>query len=132
MGSCVVKVEDKVFRLQIWDTIGQENFRSITKIFYRNTHAVILCYSIGDRQSFEHLESWLKEIRTQCPPDVAIYLTGCKKDLPEGQRAVSKEKALAYKSEFELSYFSETSAKENSNIEQLFVDISKFLYLSYK
>jgi len=45
-GSFLIKVEDKTLKLQIWDTAGQESFRSITKIFYRGSHAVILAYSI--------------------------------------------------------------------------------------
>jgi small GTP-binding protein len=46
-NSFSVKVEGKLIKLQIWDTAGEENFRSVTKIFYRNTHAVILCYPIN-------------------------------------------------------------------------------------
>jgi GTPase SAR1 family protein len=42
--SCLIEVEDIILKLQIWDTAGQENFKSITKIFYRSAHAVVLCY----------------------------------------------------------------------------------------
>jgi len=58
-GAYMIKVEDKVFRLQIWDTVGQESFRSITKIFYRGSHAVVLGFSFDDRNTFESLGSWL-------------------------------------------------------------------------
>jgi GTPase SAR1 family protein len=48
--------------MHIWDTAGQETFRSVTKVFYRNTHAILLCYAINNRQSFEHIKSWLNEV----------------------------------------------------------------------
>lgn len=63
-GSCCIKVEDTFLKLQIWDTAGQESFRSITKIFYRAAHAVILCYSINRRETFDNLATWLDEVNT--------------------------------------------------------------------
>lgn len=81
--------------MQIWDTAGQENFRSITKVFYRNTHAVLVCYSINNRQSFEHVKSWLNEVKDQCEEDILIFLTGCKSDLAS-ERQVSYEEALQF------------------------------------
>ena len=62
-GSCLIKVEDTIMKLQIWDTAGQEAFRSITKIFYRSADAVILGYSITDRSTFDNLKNWMREVR---------------------------------------------------------------------
>ena len=131
-GSYMIKIEDKVFRLQIWDTVGQESFRSITKIFYRGSHAVILGYSVAEKQTFDSLSEWLREIRMQCAPDVMICLAGNKADLSDQYKQVSREKALAFKAEHDLSYFCETSAKSGDNVERLFCDISKFLYLKHR
>lgn len=61
-GSLLVRMQGVHFKLQIWDTAGQESFRSVTKIFYRAAHAVILCYAINNRETFNHLDSWLTEI----------------------------------------------------------------------
>jgi Ras-related protein Rab-2A len=69
-GSFLVRIEDKVIKLQIWDTAGQESFRSITKIFYRGAHAAILGYSITRRDSFENLTDWANEVRGSCSHDV--------------------------------------------------------------
>jgi len=63
-GSTLIKVEDKTLKLQVWDTAGQESFKSITKIFYRGAHVVILAYSIIQAISFENLSDWLREVRT--------------------------------------------------------------------
>ena len=80
-GSLAVDVEGTRMKLQIWDTAGMECFRSVTKIFYRDAHAVFLCYSITKRDSFESLQSWLKEVADQCYPDIMIFLVGTKQDL---------------------------------------------------
>ena len=82
-GSYLIKVQDKVLKLQVWDTAGQECFRSITKIFYRGAHVVILAYSVLQGASFENLTGWLKEVRTQCSPDVMLFLVGNKSDMEE-------------------------------------------------
>ena len=130
-GAFMVKVANKTLKLQIWDTAGQESFRSITKIFYRGSHAVFLTYSIVRRDSFENLHGWLKEIRAQCLEDVMIILVANKSDL-EDERMVQVAEALAFKKENGFFYFIETSAKSGDNIFQSFTDIAKFLYLKYK
>ena len=60
-GSLMLKIEQNLFKLQIWDTAGQENFRSITKIFYRSAHCVILTYDVTRIDSFFNLERWFTE-----------------------------------------------------------------------
>lgn len=131
-GSYLVKVEDKILKLQIWDTAGQESFRSITKIFYRGAHAAILTYSVTRRDSFENLTDWLKEIRQSCAPDVQIFLIGNKNDLSPNEREVSFQEGLRFKKENNLLYFTETSAKSGENVDRLFLDASKFIYLRFK
>lgn len=73
--------ENKVVKLQIWDTAGQEAFRSVNRIFYRGAHLVILAYDITNAGSFEDMGSWLKEVHDHCPDDVKIYLVGNKSEL---------------------------------------------------
>lgn len=131
-GSYLIRVQDKILKLQIWDTAGQESFRSITKIFYRGAHCAILAYSVGRRDSFENLVDWLKEVRNSCSPDVKIFLIGNKSDLSPAQREVTFEEALDFKQRNGLHYFAETSAKSGENIDRLFMDTAKFIYLKYK
>lgn len=94
-GSYLIRVEDNLYKLQIWDTAGQESFRSITKIFYRSADAVILGYSIVQRDTFDHLHQWLQEVKSQCDPDVVVFLVGNKSDL-ESQREITVEKARRF------------------------------------
>ncbi len=79
-GTLIIRLEDQVFKLQIWDTAGQESFKSITKIFYRGAHCVVLTYDITRMDTFLNLESWLKEVRLQSEPNVTLILIGNQKD----------------------------------------------------
>ena len=62
-GTLIVKLESQVFKLQIWDTAGQESFKSITKIFNRGAHCVCLCYDITRMDTFLNLETWIREAK---------------------------------------------------------------------
>ena len=61
-GALMVRLEQQVFKLQIWDTAGQESFKSITKIFYKGAHCVVLTYDITRLDPFLHLANWLDEV----------------------------------------------------------------------
>ena len=79
-GTLLLKIEDTKIKLQIWDTAGQENFQSITKIFYRGAHAVLLTYNITSLDSFSNMDYWHGEFKSQSEPDALVYLIGNKKD----------------------------------------------------
>jgi small GTP-binding protein len=63
-------------KLQIWDTAGQENFRSVTRSFFRFSHAVLLLYNVTQKDSFENCEYWIEEVRANTLPDTVIFLVG--------------------------------------------------------
>ena len=62
-GSYGLRLEDKLIKMQIWDTAGQESYKSVTRIFYRGAHCVFLTYDISRKETFESLADWLKEVR---------------------------------------------------------------------
>ena len=62
-GSLLIKMQEVAFKLQIWDTAGQESFQSITKIFYRGAHAVLLTYDITQMDTYMNLQHWFTEIK---------------------------------------------------------------------
>ena len=68
-----VKINGKVIKLQIWDTCGQELYRSLITNFYRNASLAIIVYAINSKESFEDIEMWLRELRTQSNPDAKIF-----------------------------------------------------------
>ena len=62
-GSMIMRLEDQVFKVQIWDTAGQESFQSITKIFYRGAHCVVLVYDVTRIDTFLNLKNWITEVK---------------------------------------------------------------------
>ena len=76
-----IKIDKKVIKLQIWDTCGQELYRSLITNFYRNTSLAIIVYAINNEESFKDIDMWLKELRTHASPDVKVFLIGNKIDL---------------------------------------------------
>ena len=125
-----VRIKGKDIRLQIWDTCGQETYRSLIHGFYRNSSLAILVYSIDNLKSFEDLGIWLNDIKTNTSPDVKIFLIGNKSDLNEA-REVPTERAEQFMKENELKLFLEASAKTGLNINKLFAEAANFLYEEY-
>jgi len=122
-----VKINDKVIKLQIWDTCGQELYRSLISSFYRNSSLAMMVYAINDKTSFNHIESWLKEVKLQSNPDIKIFLIGNKSDLEE-ERQVQLNEAKTFKEENGIHFFSETSAKNGINAKEVFIEAAKILY----
>ena len=127
----ISKVEDKTIKLQIWDTCGQEAYRSLITSFYRNSSLAIIVYSIDSEESFQNIETWINDVKTQSNPDIKIVLIGNKNDL-EGERKVSKEEGERFYTDHNLSLFMETSAKTGFNSKKLFDEVAKILYEEYK
>lgn len=122
-GARMITLENLAIKLQIWDTAGQESFRSITRSYYRNAAGALLVYDITRRETFLHLTRWLEEARQNANPDMVIMLIGNKSDL-EHRRQVSKEEGQRFAKEHNL-IFLETSAKTAANVEQAFIDTAE-------
>ena len=113
-------------KLQIWDTAGQESFRSITRSYYRGAAGALLVYDITRRDSFVHLSRWLDEAKQHAHPSMVILLIGNKSDL-EHRRAVSTEEGQAFADANGL-LFLETSAKTSHNVEEAFLQTANEIY----
>ena len=125
-----MKVNDKVVKLQIWDTCGQEIYKSLISNFYRNSSLAVLVYAIDNKESFNHVENWLNDLKSQANPDVRIFLVGNKADLEE-DRKIPKEEGEKYKEDQHLDLFMETSAKTGHNARNVLVEAAKILYKDY-
>ena len=125
-----MRVNDKVIKLQIWDTCGQEIYKSLISNFYRNSSLAVLVYAIDNKESFNHVENWLNDLKSQANPDVRIFLVGNKADLEE-DRKIKKEEGEKYKEDQHLDLFMETSAKTGHNARNVLVEAAKILYKDY-
>ena len=125
-----VKIDGKIIKMQIWDTCGQEVYRSLITSFYNNSSLAIMVYSIDNEDSFNNIEFWLNEIRTKANPDIKIFLIGNKCDL-EDKRRVTKDSGQDFSENNKFNLFMETSAKTGFNAQNLFIEASKLLYEQY-
>jgi small GTP-binding protein len=120
--SKLVMVNGAAVKFQIWDTAGQEKYRSLAPMYYRGAAAAILVYDVTSMQSFRKVKNWCKELQSYGPEDIVLVLAGNKVDLAD-QREVDAATAKRYADEIG-ALFLETSAKENTNVSQAFEDIS--------
>lgn len=121
-----IKINDKILKLQIWDTGGQEIYQSIVNNFYRNSSFAFMVYAIDNKESFEHIDNWLKEIKYKSSPDIKIFLVGNKCDLTE-ERKVTSEEGKTYCKNYEFAGFYEVSAKTGERAEEILVNAAKVL-----
>jgi len=113
-----MKVNDYKIKLQIWDTAGQEKFKSITKTFYKGSNGVFLIYDITNKSSFKSIKSWLSELRSNIENKVNIMLIGNKCDEDNDRKVSFKEgEEFAIKNDLD---FAETSSLSNVNIANSF------------
>lgn len=122
----MINIDGKQIKLQIWDTAGQESFRSITRSYYRGAAGALLVYDITRRDTFNHLTTWLDDARQHSSSNMVIMLIGNKSDL-ESRREVKREEGEAFAREHGL-VFMETSAKTAAGVEEAFINTAREIY----
>ncbi|RYP57439.1 hypothetical protein DL770_010671 [Monosporascus sp. CRB-9-2] len=116
-------VRGKAYRLNIFDTAGQERFRTLSTSYYRGAHGVIIVYDISSRRSFLGLEKWVDEARSNASPGAVLYLVGSKLDkAASGGRAVSFEEGKAFAEAHGIG-FCEVSSKTRENVRTPFLEV---------
>jgi small GTP-binding protein len=114
--SKILEWKGRRVELQLWDTAGQELFRSVTRGYYRGSIGAFLVYDITNHSSFEHVREWMEEVKSAAKPEVVFVLIGNKCDLTS-RREVTLEEGEAFATELGVSFF-EVSAKDGKNIEE--------------
>ena len=117
-GGKTLEIHRKRVCLQIWDTAGQESFRSITRAYYRGAAVALIVYDIANRASFANVKLWIEECYANTNQNFVLVLVGNKTDL-ESARVVSAEEGQAYANSQGM-LFVETSAKDNTNVAEAF------------
>ncbi|KAL0230149.1 hypothetical protein PCE1_003711 [Barthelona sp. PCE] len=124
LGNKTTTVDDNVYRVQIWDTAGQDRFRAVVRAYFRSAVAVVLCYDVTVRSSFHSLNGWLTDCRNSTSSDVVIMVVGNKTDIrdEDNPSVVSYEELKSFAEEGRFLY-RETSAATGENVEDVFNDI---------
>lgn len=113
----------ETIKVQLWDTAGQDRYRTIAKNYYKGSHGILLLYDITKVNSFENIRDWIKDIREEVYEKAIIFLIGNKNDKVD-ERKVSTEEGSKLAEEYHLPFF-EASAKSGENVEEIFKALYK-------
>jgi Ras-related protein Rab-6A len=116
-----ITVDGKTVRLNLWDTAGQERFRCLIPGYIRDSNVAIAVYDTTRKETFNNLQSWISDVKSQREDDVVIAIAGCKIDLVD-KREVTTEEAKKFADEHK-ALFTEVSAKTGNNIPQMFQQV---------
>ena len=117
------KINNKIIKVKIWDTAGQEIFQSLTKNFYRKADGIIIVFDVGNKESFEKLHDWIKSVYDNIDSyrEMHLIIVGNKNDLEEN-RQVTQEEGVKLSEYFEIPYF-EASAKNGNGVRTFMMKI---------
>ena len=125
-----IHIQNQLIRAQIWDTGGQERYRSITAVYYRDAVGALLVYDVTNRKSFADLDRWLKEVRTSTGVDTLVLVVGNNSELAS-TREVSLEEAARYAEANGLRVI-ETSAKDSTNVQEAFLGVLNDIFNKHR
>jgi len=114
----------------LWDTAGQEKFKSLCPAFYRDSVGIFLCFDFTDRQSYEDISKWMELMLPYLPKYVNINLIGLKSELKE-QYEVSELEAIAFARKHCMDFYP-VSAKTGENVEKIFLNNVEKIFADYK
>ena len=122
-----MKIDDKLIKLQLWDTAGTEKFKSITTGYYRGANAAFIVFDLTSRKSFESVSEWIENYYKYSNPDYErhVILIGNKSDL-KNERIITEDEIDDFVKLNKIKYF-ETSAKNGENIDESFLFIAEQL-----
>jgi len=130
-SSKKTEVNGKKIDLEVWDTAGQEQYRAVAKMYYRDVHGVILVYDITDKNSFERLKYWMDDLEINGNKIEEKILVGSKKDREADNREVSLFEAKKFATERGLQW-TECSAKTGDGVTEMFNMLIEKIIHSYE
>ena len=128
----VVLGNGSMVKLHIWDTSGQERFRAMTNLYYRDAQVAILTYDITNESSFSSIEFWIQELKYKVENEnMILCLVGNKCDVNSNERKITTQKGKNFAQDNNMIFF-ETSAKTGEGVKDLFVTIANKVYEQQK
>lgn len=118
-----ISLHDQVIKMQIWDTAGQDRFRTLTSSYYRGAHGIIIVYDVTNRDSFDNVRIWMQEIEKFASENVNKLLVGNKSDLEE-QREVTYDEGVELAKKFDIPFL-EVSAKNALHVDDTFTTMAE-------
>jgi len=126
-----MEIDDQKLKLQIWDTAGQDRFRSLAPMYYRGASAAIVVYDICSSQSFSKVKEWVNELKLNIQDEIILVIVGNKVDKAEKSRQIKADVGREYAFSVSASFI-ECSAKTKEGVEELFTEVSQKLVQNRK
>ncbi|KAJ5076724.1 hypothetical protein M0811_00041 [Anaeramoeba ignava] len=124
--SKTIEITGESVKLQLWDTAGQEMYRSLIPMYIRNAEAAVIVYDITNLDSFNKIETWIEDIVSFASRNVIICIVGNKFDLNDARNV---QNDIAHNFALQNNYiFFETSARTGVGVDSLFIEIAKQLH----
>ena len=114
--------QGSVVKLQMWDTAGQEKFKTITSAYYKGAQGIVMVFDLTDKRSFDNIKNWIAECEQFSNLEPVKILVGNKMDMGR-ERQVSSDQARLF-AESEGMLYVETSARTGQNVENIFQSIA--------
>ena len=126
--SKIIKLPNKkkVIKLQVWDTAGQERYMALNKNLFQKVQGIILMYDLTNRDSFEHVQSWLNLIKKNVS-NKTVMLVANKLDLAEEKRIVTEEEGEDIGKKNDMLFF-EGSGASGENVDKIFTKMAEEIY----
>ena len=122
----IIQIDNKKVKLQVWDTSGQERYRSITKNFYRNADGVMFVCDVTKEKTFDNIKNWLIDSEQNANnSNFKKILVGNKIDL-KAERAINTQQLQNFANKKEMNFY-ETSAKDGTNVDKIFTELAKLI-----
>ena len=121
--------KDKIIKMELWDTAGQERYKSITSVYYKGAKGAFIVYDITSKKSFDNIDKWITEIKEKNNNEVKLVIIGNKIDLDNNREITFEEAKNKFKDKNILLI--ETSALNDTNVNEAFTSMVKILYLEY-
>ena len=121
----------KHMKLSLWDTAGQETYKSVTRSYFRGASGALLVFDLSRRQTFQHVTDWLNDLRQIAEPDIVVILVGNKADLTQlerNEREITREEAEDWARRNGVMEYVETSAKSGENVEKAFMRVAERIH----
>lgn len=120
----LVKMGNEIYKITVWDTAGEERFKSLPRKYYQNAEGIFLVFDVTLEDSFKNVKNWISDVKENStksisagengkPPEISLYLLGNKID--KGDRVISKDEAEKLAHSLGMKYF-EISCKYDVNV----------------
>ncbi|KAF2156172.1 secretion related GTPase SrgD [Myriangium duriaei CBS 260.36] len=128
--------KQKHIKLSLWDTAGQETYKSITRSYFRGASGALLVFDLSRRATFDHVTEWLNDLRQIAEEGIVVVLVGNKSDLAtttgdggeDNKRQVTQQEAEEWCKRNKVMQYVETSAKSGEGVERAFLEVAERIY----